>query len=48
MSVMELFIANTSDYQESGFLSNIPSNFEVWIAKVFQENVLSPFLFGSI
>jgi hypothetical protein len=48
-SVMELIIANTSVYhQKSGFLSNIPLNFEVWIAKVFQENILLPFLFGSI
>jgi hypothetical protein len=35
-------------HQKSGFLSNIPSNVELWIAKVFEENNLLPFLFGSI
>jgi hypothetical protein len=46
---MELFIANNSVYhQKSGFLSNTPSNVELWIAKIFQENISLPFLFGSI
>jgi hypothetical protein len=42
---MELFIANNSVYhQKSGFLSNIPSNVELWIVKVFEENILLPFI----
>ena len=42
---MELFIANNSVYhQKSGFLSNIPSNVELWIAKVFEEKILLSFI----
>jgi hypothetical protein len=42
---MELFIANNSVYhQKSGFLSNIPPSVELWIAKVFEENILLPFI----
>jgi hypothetical protein len=45
ISVMELFIANNSVYhQKSGFLSNIPPSVELWIAKVFEENILLPFI----